>query len=115
MKVTSQQGDVAQGKAVFVKNCANCHTHRGEGNKVGPDLTGMAVHPKAELLTHILDPSRSVEGNYRSYAVLTVDGIVINGMLASETQTAIEMFDAQGKKQVVRAKTSSNLPDRRNQ
>ena len=70
-------------------------------NKVGPDLSGMAVHPKAELLTQILDPSRSVEGNYRSYAVLTFDGIVINGMLASETQTAIEIFDAQGKKQVV--------------
>ena len=101
MSVTNQQGDVTRGKAVFVKNCGNCHTHRGEGNKVGPDLTGMAVHPKAELLTHILDPSRSVEGNYRTYAVLTLDGIVINGMLASETQTAIEIFDSQGKKQVV--------------
>ncbi len=75
--------------------------HRGEGNKVGPDLTGMAVHPKAELLTHILDPSQSVEGNYRSYAVLTLDGFVITGMLASETRTAIEIFDAQGKKQVI--------------
>ncbi len=101
MKVTKETGDESRGKAVFVKNCANCHQHRGEGNKVGPDLTGMAVHPKAELLTHIVDPSRSVEGNYRSYSVLTVDGIVINGMLASETQTAIEIFDAQGKKQVV--------------
>jgi putative heme-binding domain-containing protein len=101
MNVTTQKGDVAKGKVVFVKNCANCHMHRGEGTKVGPDLTGMAVHPKAELLTHIIDPSRSVEGNYRSYSVLTLDGIVINGMLASETKTAIEIFDAQGKKQVV--------------
>ena len=80
-----------------MQNCANCHKHRGEGNEVGPDLTGMAVHPKEELLTHILDPSRSVEGNYRSYSVLTVDGIVINGLLASETQTAIEIYDAQAK------------------
>jgi hypothetical protein len=101
MKVTKQTGDVAQGKLVYAKNCANCHMHRGEGNKVGPDLTGMAVHPKEELLTHILDPSRSVEGNYRSYSVLTVDGLVMNGLLASETQTAIEIYDAQGKKQVV--------------
>ena len=101
MPVTEMVGNPEMGKAVFVKNCANCHKHRGEGNKVGPDLTGMAVHPKAELLTHILDPSRSVEGNYRSYAVLTLDGIVVNGMLASETQNAIEIFDAQGKKQVV--------------
>ena len=101
MKVTKRTGDVDQGKIVYAKNCANCHKHRGEGNEVGPDLTGMAVHPKEELLTHILDPSRSVEGNYRSYSVLTVDGIVINGLLASETQTAIEIYDAQAKKQVV--------------
>ncbi|MGB1926799.1 MAG: c-type cytochrome, partial [Rubripirellula sp.] len=101
MEVTKQKGDVMRGKLVYAKNCANCHKHRGEGNQVGPDLTGMAVHPKEELLTHIIDPSRSVEGNYRSYSVLTVDGIVINGLLASETQTAIEVYDAQGKKQVV--------------
>ena len=101
MKVTETTGDVARGKVIYTKNCGNCHMHRGEGKKVGPDLTGMAVHPKVELLTHILDPSRSVEGNYRSYSILTLDGVVVNGMLASETQTAVEIFDAQGKKQVV--------------
>ena len=101
MQVTQSTGDVDRGKVIYTKNCGNCHMHRGEGKKVGPDLTGMAVHPKEELLTHILDPSRSVEGNYRTYAVLTVDGVVVNGMLASETQTAVEIFDAQGKKQVV--------------
>jgi uncharacterized protein len=61
----------------------------------------MAVHPKEELLTHILDPSRSVEGNFRAYSVLTLDGVVINGMLASESKTAIELFDAEGKKKSV--------------
>ena len=101
MQITQATGDVDRGKAIYTKNCGNCHMHRGEGKKVGPDLTGMAVHPKEELLTHILDPSRSVEGNYRTYAVLTLDGVVVNGMLASETQTAVEIFDAQGKKQVV--------------
>ena len=101
MHVTKSSGNIERGKAIYVKNCGNCHMHRGEGKKVGPDLTGMAVHPKAELLTHILDPSRSVEGNYRSYSILTLDGVVVNGMLASETQTAVEIFDAQGKKQVV--------------
>ncbi|MAI71376.1 MAG: glycosyl hydrolase [Rhodopirellula sp.] len=101
MNVTDKSGNVERGKAIYVKNCGNCHMHRGEGKKVGPDLTGMAVHPKAELLTHILDPSRSVEGNYRSYSILTLDGVVVNGMLASETQTAVEIFDAQGKKQIV--------------
>ncbi len=101
LSTTTKSGDVAKGKAVFTKNCANCHVHSGEGQRVGPDLTGMAVHPKAELLTHILDPSRDVEGNYRVYSVLTIDGVVINGLLASESKTAIEMFDAEGKKKMI--------------
>lgn len=67
------------------------------GQHVGPDLTGTAVHPKQELLTHILDPNRNVEGNYRSYTVLTLDGMVYTGLLASESTTSIELIDAQGK------------------
>ena len=46
----------------------------GEGTKIGPDLTGMSVHPKHELLAHLIDPSRSVEANYRVYSVLTSEG-----------------------------------------
>ena len=61
----------------------------------------MAVHPKAELLAHILAPSRSVEGNFRVYSVLTTGGLVINGLLASESKTMLELFDAEGKKQTV--------------
>ncbi len=94
-------GDPVVGKAIFKKQCMVCHTHSGEGTKIGPDLTGMAVHPKAELLIHIMDPNRSVEGNYRVYVVTTQDGRVLNGLLASESKTAIELFDAQAKKHVI--------------
>ena len=96
--ITKVDGDPVAGKLAFKKVCAKCHKHSGEGADVGPDLTGMAVHPKEELLTHILDPSRSVESNFRLYTVVTADGLVINGMLASESRTAIELFDAEGKK-----------------
>jgi len=99
--LTTQAADAVAGKLVFTKQCAKCHMHGGEGNKIGPDLTGMAVHPKYELLTHIIDPSRSVEGNYRVYSVVTLDGRVLNGLLASETKTSIELFDAEGKRHVV--------------
>lgn len=86
---------------MFKKHCAKCHMHSGEGIKVGPDLTGMAVHPKKELLGHILDPSASVEGNYRLYSVITDDGKAINGMLAAESRTTLELIDTEGKKQSV--------------
>jgi uncharacterized protein len=96
-----KKGDVAKGKEIYKQHCAKCHIHTGEGTAVGPDLTGMAVHPKEELLIHILDPSRSVENNFRAYTLLTADGVVLTGMLASESKTAVELFDTDGKKQAV--------------
>ncbi|MCA9055425.1 MAG: c-type cytochrome, partial [Planctomycetaceae bacterium] len=98
LDITRETGDAALGKEVFKKNCSKCHRHSGEGETIGPDLTGMAVHPKSELLIHILDPSRSVEGNFRSYTVVMDDGLIYNGMLAGESQTSIELIDTEAKK-----------------
>ncbi len=107
--LTHQKGDVTAGKLVFKNQCAKCHTHSGEGTKIGPDLSGIAVHPKHELLVHLIDPSRSVEGNYRVYTVLTAEGQTINGLLASETKTAIELIDTEAKRHVVLREDIENL------
>ncbi len=101
MPLTKRTGDAVAGKQVFKNHCAKCHMHGGEGEKIGPDLTGMNVHPKEHLLTDILDPSRSVEGNYRSYTLTTKQGRVLAGLLASETRTAVQLYDAEGKKHTV--------------
>jgi hypothetical protein len=98
LPVVKAGGDAGRGKIVFKEQCGKCHMHSGEGGKVGPELTGMAVHPAHELLIHILDPNRSVEGNYRAYTVSTDDGRVVTGLLASESKTAIEVVDAEGKR-----------------
>ena len=94
--VVETAGDVDAGKQVFTKHCATCHRHSGEGKEIGPELTGMAVHPKLELLTHIIDPNRDIEGNYRVYVVRTMDGRAMSGLLASESNTAIELIDSKG-------------------
>jgi len=101
LPITKLKGDAGAGKLVFKNVCAKCHVHGGEGTQIGPDLTGVAVHTKEHLLTDIIDPSRSVEGNFRLYTVTTNDGKVLNGMLASESKTAVELFDAEGKKQTI--------------
>src|SRR5262245_12739 len=101
LPLTKAQGDAAAGKLVFKNQCAKCHTHSGEGTKIGPDLTGMSVHPKHELLVHLIDPSRSVEANYRVYSVLTSEGQTLTGLLASETKTSVEIIDAEAKRHIV--------------
>jgi len=100
-KIVMEGGDSSRGKAVYVEHCSKCHKHSGEGGDVGPDLTGMAAHPRSELLVHIIDPSRSVEGNFRQYTVATDDGRVFNGILASESKTSIELLDAEAKTHVI--------------
>ncbi len=101
LPVVAAGGDAIRGKVLFKEQCGKCHMHSGDGGKVGPELTGMAVHPAHELLIHILDPNRSVEGNYRAYTVSTDDGRVVTGLLAAESKTAIELVDAEGKRQAI--------------
>jgi putative membrane-bound dehydrogenase-like protein len=95
------RGDKAAGKAVFEKNCAKCHRFGNLGQVVGPDLTGIAVRDRAEILIDILDPNRSVEGNYRQYTIETKKGTVLAGLLAAETRTTVELLDQEGKRHVV--------------
>jgi putative membrane-bound dehydrogenase-like protein len=97
LPLCEEKGDVKVGKAMFLKHCSKCHMHGTEGKTIGPNLTGMAVHPKHELLMHIIDPSRSVEGNFRIYTVVKTDGLVINGMMSGESRTAITLLDAEAK------------------
>jgi putative membrane-bound dehydrogenase-like protein len=94
-------GDPARGKLVFTQQCAKCHRFGSEGGQVGPDLSGSAALPRSELLINILDPSRSVEGNFVQFMVETKDGRVISGLQASESKTSIELLDAEAKRHVV--------------
>jgi putative heme-binding domain-containing protein len=95
------KGDPANGKLVFTKNCAVCHRYLGEGGLVGPDITGMAVHGKQQLLVHLLDPNRDVEGNYQAYVLVTTDGRILNGLLAGESATSVDLIDNEGKRRAI--------------
>jgi len=99
--VAHAPGDAARGKEVFTKNCSVCHRLRGEGASIGPDLSGMAVHGKEQILVHILDPNRDVEGNFVTYTAVTADGLVVSGMLAGESATSLELVDALGKRHAI--------------
>ena len=60
-------GDLAVGKKAFEETCLVCHTLNGTGGKIGPELTGVGIRPKADILMQILDPNRNVEGTFRMW------------------------------------------------
>lgn len=98
LPLADKSGDAALGKKVFEKNCAKCHRHGQLGEAIGPDLTGVALRKRSEILTDILDPNRSVEGNYRQFIVSTNDGLILSGLLKNETKTSLELLDNEAKK-----------------
>mgnify|MGYP002006704051 CR=1 FL=1 len=81
--------EASRGRVVFQKTCAACHMLYGEGGKVGPDLTGSNRANLDYILLNSVDPSYDVPDAYKTVSVLTIDGRVVNGVLAEEDATRI--------------------------
>lgn len=94
-------GDVARGKAVFAKRCANCHRLDGVGHLVGPDIASIGNKSPEALLVAMLDPNRAIEDKYLDYSVVTEDGRTLTGILGSESGTSITLLGQEGKTTVV--------------
>ncbi len=97
LDVAKGGGDVAAGRAIFRKKCANCHRLEGVGKPVGPDLTALTNRSDTALATALLAPNASVEDKYLEYLVLLDDGRQVRGMLMGETATSITLLEAEGR------------------
>lgn len=76
--------DMQAGRKLFQKQCAQCHRLFGEGEMVGPDLTGSQRQNLEYLLSNILDPSAVVGKDYRLTIVTTDDGRILNGLAVQQ-------------------------------
>jgi putative membrane-bound dehydrogenase-like protein len=100
LPVITKKGDAVKGKALFVENCLKCHSYKGEGKNVGPDLTGMGAHGAAELIVHIVDPNRAVEPNYISFNVRVKSGDIFNGLVVRETREMVVLRNNEGDREI---------------
>jgi mono/diheme cytochrome c family protein len=67
-------GDPANGEKIFFDPdsktpCAKCHTVKGKGGKVGPELTNVAGTRTAQFIIEaILEPSKEIASGYEPFS-----------------------------------------------
>ncbi|HTF88319.1 MAG TPA: PVC-type heme-binding CxxCH protein, partial [Planctomycetota bacterium] len=102
LPIVEAPGDSTKGKTLFAQNCGTCHTYKGEGAHIGPDLTGMGAHGIRALLPVILDPNASVEAAYLEYAAITTDDRMITGIIVRDTPQSVVLRATTGDTEIPR-------------
>ena len=98
-------GDPERGRVLFrgeQARCAHCHAFRGEGGRIGPDLSAIAEKGRAEIFRSIAAPSAAIEPDYTTYTVASRDGRVFSGVVRAEGPDAIRVTDTNAQVATVR-------------
>lgn len=83
--LSGKQGSVARGETVFTRVCSQCHQLHGKGYEVGPNITGNGRGNIQQLVSNVMDPSLVIGEAFQARTILTVDGEVVTGLLAGES------------------------------
>ena len=94
-------GDVRNGRVLFQKNCATCHTLFGEGNKVGPDLTTADRKNREYLISQIVDPSAIIRPEFQAFTVEMKDGRSLVGLIVESSSSSVTLVDAKNEKTIL--------------
>lgn len=78
--------DTVAGRVVFeAASCVRCHTAQGSGGRTGPVLDEVAAkRTTAELLAHVLEPSREIAPEYVNEMFFLLDGTLRAGRVVRE-------------------------------
>jgi putative heme-binding domain-containing protein len=86
-----------QGARVFTTNCSPCHSARGQGGQVGPQLDGAGHRTPEDLLAKVLAPNRNVAPAFRYETVILRNGDVFTGLHRREQGVSVAFVDRDGK------------------
>ncbi|MEZ5387480.1 MAG: HEAT repeat domain-containing protein, partial [Prosthecobacter sp.] len=84
-------GDVAKGKLLYTATCGQCHKLFGEGQNVGPDITGSNRADLNYLLENVLDPNAVIGKAYQLNIFTMKDGRVMSGVIKDENPAAVKI------------------------
>lgn len=99
------KGDANRGREVFVRNCTACHkVGNGEGREFGPNLAGVARRMnKFKIVQSVLEPNAEVAEKYRSTLIVTKDGMPTAGLVVSEDDNEVQLFDGKAVRKIAKA------------
>jgi putative membrane-bound dehydrogenase-like protein len=102
--LVGRKGNAKRGEqlmAASVKSdlqCLKCHTIRGVGGQVGPDLSVIGKKGSREnLFESILLPSKAIADQYINWVIQTNQDQVLTGLIVEDTPSYLTLRDANGK------------------
>jgi len=107
-------GDAARGRKLFAESaamqCRSCHAVGGQGGAVGPALDRVGARlDRRQILESLLEPSKTIAPEYRTWAAVTDDGRSVTGLLVKRTDDEVSIIDAAGKRTDLPAATIDQL------
>jgi cytochrome c oxidase cbb3-type subunit 3 len=88
------EGDPENGRRVFATKgrCLECHTIRGEGGFLGPDLSNLGGERNLAHIRDALTKPRPLAKAYRSVKLTTADGRTLSGIAKNEDAFSIQLL-----------------------
>jgi len=107
-------GQWSGGKAIFFGEraaCSKCHTIRGEGGKIGPDLSNVIYRDYGSVMNDILRPSAAINPDHLAYTVKLKNGDVLAGVVVQSSPDAFVFGTTSGDQvRVERSKVDAMEP-----
>lgn len=110
MDILALKGEPENGRKVFQNMCGMCHRVKGQGIDFGPDLSAIGAKlPREALLEAVLQPSAGISFGYEGWELDMNDGSKMYGIIASKTETDIDLKLPGGTKQALKTSDVKSL------
>ncbi len=113
------RGIPEKGKELFERNCATCHMIGAVGRDFGPNLSDVGARlQRTKIIESVVEPSKEVNDKYKTTLVMTLDGLVVSGLLVADGPEELQIFDGKEMHKVAVddidervTKNQSSMPD----